>query len=86
VSQPADPLRSDGEAGDGLPPEDVLEAPAQPVMDRAPDRGESTGDPRVDAAVARLAELDERPTAEHVEVYDDVHRRLQDALSRLDGS
>jgi len=38
----------------------------------------------VDAAVERLAELDERPVSEHVAVYDEVHRLLQDALAALD--
>jgi len=42
------------------------------------------GDPRVDAAVARLADLDDRPVAEHVEVFEDVQRRLQEALAGLD--
>jgi hypothetical protein len=42
---------------------------------------EPTGDPRVDAAVAGLAELGARPVAEHVEVYEDVHRRLQELLA-----
>ncbi len=40
-----------------------------------------TGDPRVAAAVERLDTLGERPPAEHVEVYEDVHRVLQDALA-----
>ena len=38
----------------------------------------------VDAAVERLAEVDERPVSEHVAVYDEVHRLLQDALAALD--
>ena len=42
---------------------------------------EITGDARVDAATARLEEVPDLPTADHVAVYDDVHRRLQDALS-----
>jgi hypothetical protein len=45
----------------------------------------STGDARVDFAVARLDELDSRPTDEHVQVFDDVHRRLQDALDGDEG-
>ncbi|MFA1537561.1 hypothetical protein [Actinomadura monticuli] len=40
-----------------------------------------TGDPRVDAAVARLAELGGRPVSEHVELYEDVHRGLQELLA-----
>jgi len=38
----------------------------------------------VEAAVARLDELDGRPVSEHVAVLDDVHRALQDALATLD--
>jgi hypothetical protein len=43
-----------------------------------------TGDARVDAATARLDEVAELPTSDHVSVYDDVHRRLQDALADAD--
>lgn len=43
-----------------------------------------TGDSRVDAASARLSEVLELPTSDHVAVYDDVHRRLQDALADAD--
>lgn len=42
---------------------------------------EVTGDARVDAATARLGDLADLPTADHVGIYDDVHRRLQDALA-----
>ncbi|HET7902821.1 MAG TPA: hypothetical protein VFL59_16670 [Candidatus Nanopelagicales bacterium] len=42
---------------------------------------EVTGDARVDAATARLDEVPDLPTGDHVAVYEDVHRRLQDALS-----
>ena len=34
---------------------------------------------------AALLTLDERPLGEHVEVFDGVHRALQDALASLDG-
>jgi hypothetical protein len=44
----------------------------------------TTGDARVDAATARLEEIPDLPTPDHVAVYDDVHRRLQDALSDAD--
>jgi hypothetical protein len=43
-----------------------------------------TGDERVDAALARLADLDELPLAAQVTVFDDVHRLLQDALTATD--
>lgn len=38
----------------------------------------------VETALARLEELTERPVTEHVAVYDEVHRLLQDALAALD--
>jgi broad specificity phosphatase PhoE len=44
---------------------------------------EPTGDADVDAALERLAEIPERATPEHAEVYEDVHRRLQAALADL---
>ncbi len=40
--------------------------------------------PAVVAALSRLDGLEDRPTAEHVEVFDEVHRLLQDALATLD--
>ena len=43
----------------------------------------NTADPRVDDAVARLAELRDLPTADHVSVYEDIHSRLNDALADL---
>ncbi len=44
----------------------------------------TTGEARVDAATARLEEIAGLPTVEHVEVYEDVHRRLQGALADAD--
>jgi hypothetical protein len=40
----------------------------------------------VETALARLEELADRPVTEHVAVYDEVHRLLQDALAALDES
>jgi hypothetical protein len=45
---------------------------------------ESTGVPAVDAAAKRLAELDEASVEDHVEIYEDVHRQLQEGLADLD--
>ncbi|HTW02811.1 MAG TPA: hypothetical protein VMF87_21075 [Streptosporangiaceae bacterium] len=45
---------------------------------------EATGEPRVDAALARLDELAGRPVTEHRAVFEDVHRRLRDVLGELD--
>lgn len=56
---------------------------ASPVPD-APGRRPATGEPRVDAALARLDELAGRPVTEHRAVFEDVHRRLRDVLGELD--
>jgi len=45
---------------------------------------QATGDARVDSAVARLSELADLPVAEHVAVFEDIHRRLQEALVTID--
>ncbi|MFJ9691318.1 hypothetical protein [Kitasatospora sp. NPDC101183] len=44
----------------------------------------ATGHPGVDAALARLEELDGVPAEAHVPVYEDVHQRLVDTLAALD--
>jgi hypothetical protein len=56
----------------------VEEVPVEDVTGPPDDAG--FGDPRVDDAVARLQELSDRPVGEHAEVFDDIHRRLRDAL------
>jgi hypothetical protein len=48
------------------------------------ERRPATGEPRVDAALARLDELAGRPVTEHRAVFDDVHRRLREVLGELD--
>jgi hypothetical protein len=45
---------------------------------------ESSGDPKVDGALARLGELDLAPLSGHPEIFEDVHRRLQEALAGTD--
>ena len=44
----------------------------------------STGDDRVDAAVAGLSRLPESPAVEHVAALEEVHGRLRDILGELD--
>jgi hypothetical protein len=53
----------------------------EPIPEPAPEPSES-----VRPALDRLADLDALPIHEHVEVYDDVHRRLHAALSDLDAA
>ncbi|MFJ9021532.1 hypothetical protein ACIRPU_16330 [Streptomyces sp. NPDC102259] len=43
-----------------------------------------TGDAEVDALLDRLADADHLAADGHVEVYEDVHRGLRDALTALD--
>ena len=50
-----------------------------------PEAAPDVAGPDVVAATSRqLASLRERPVAEHVQAYGEVHRLLQDALGRLD--
>uniref|UniRef100_UPI001A954959 hypothetical protein n=1 Tax=Actinomadura roseirufa TaxID=2094049 RepID=UPI001A954959 len=60
--------------------------PGEPAEEGEPDLPaapppEPTGDPRVDAALARLGDLAGRSVADHVEVFEDVHQRLQEILA-----
>ncbi|MBY8884650.1 hypothetical protein K7472_07295 [Streptomyces sp. PTM05] len=65
--------------GDAEAPRDAGPAPLGVVL--AP-----TGSAEVDAALERLADADDLPTGSHVEVYEDVHTRLRDALTALDAA
>lgn len=75
------------EVGAGAVPEAVPDAeptydPAAPAplnVDRTP-----SGNADVDAQLGRLADTDHLATDGHVEVYEDVHRGLRDALTALD--
>ena len=71
-----EPVSIDGTAG-----RDGPAVPRRPVVPRA---RPSTGDPRVDDAVARLDDLAELPIGEHLAVFEYVHERLTEALGDLD--
>ncbi|MET9439476.1 hypothetical protein [Streptomyces sp. NPDC006610] len=60
-------------------PEPGPAAPAPLHVPRTP-----TGDAGIDACLERLADADHLATDGHVEVYEDVHRGLRDALTALD--
>ncbi|MCK1819555.1 hypothetical protein MTQ10_08020 [Streptomyces sp. XM83C] len=60
-------------------PDDDPFAPAPLGVPRTP-----TGNADVDAALERLADADHLTTDGHIEVYEDVHRGLRDALTALD--
>ncbi|MGW4888628.1 hypothetical protein [Streptomyces murinus] len=74
--------RAEPPAESHAPPEPAYDpaAPAPLNLPRTP-----TGDAEVDARLARLADADHLATDGHVEVYEDVHRGLRDALTALDG-
>lgn len=40
-----------------------------------------TNDAKVDAATERLKELTDLPVNQHADIFEDVHRRLQETLS-----
>ncbi|MFD7061106.1 hypothetical protein [Streptomyces sp. NPDC059906] len=69
----------ESEPGADTGPGDEPAAPAPLDVPRDP-----TGNAEVDARLARLADADHLATDGHVEVYEDVHRGLRDALTALD--
>ena len=66
----------------GLPPGGNVPGSVSPAV--VPRPRPSTGDPRVDDAVARLDDLAGLPVAEHLAVFEYVHERLTEALGDLD--
>ncbi|MFG1671625.1 hypothetical protein [Streptomyces sp. Y7] len=66
-------------AGPAGEPEHDPAAPAPLHIPRVP-----TGDAEVDAQLERLGDADHLATDGHLEVYEDVHRGLRDALTALD--
>lgn len=65
--------------------EPLTDATHDPVTEPGTDP-QSTGVPAADEARARLSTVDDAPLEEHVDVYEDVHRRLQEGLADLDES
>lgn len=56
-----------------------------PAADSVPARADrESAWPAEQKARARLQAIDEAPLEEHVEVYEDVHQRLQEGLADLD--
>ncbi|WP_369242978.1 hypothetical protein AB5J56_35030 [Streptomyces sp. R21] len=87
---PGEPERTDEAdlpGGPDLPGEPELQsepeydpaAPAPLNVPRTP-----TGNAEVEALLDRLTDADHLATDGHVEVYEDVHRGLRDALTALD--
>jgi hypothetical protein len=53
----------------------------EPEPEREP---EATGVPAADSAMARLRDVETAPLEDHVEIFDDVQRRLHEGLAELD--
>jgi hypothetical protein len=78
---------ADREPDAGLPEGGPAEAgPAEAGSAEARPAGQRpvTGEPRVDAALARLDELPDLPVTEHRAVFEHVHRSLSEVLGELD--
>ena len=80
-----DSVRRSEVAGGSAPTSSM---PADAAPGRIPDApacdAPASEDPRVDDALSRLAELDGMPLAEQVEVFGDIHRRLDGVLADPD--
>ena len=65
-------------------PESVSVAPpyddAESVSTGADVAYDPTGRPDVDAVLDRLTELEGLPPSEHIDIYEDAHRRLHETL------
>ncbi|MEQ8142047.1 hypothetical protein [Streptomyces sp. OP7] len=91
VPQVADTEPDAGAPGDGQHGPAEPERTAPPPQDDGPAGPAPLGVPRtptgraeIDAHVERLADADHLTTDGHLEVYEDVHRGLRDALTALD--
>jgi hypothetical protein len=78
-------METESDTADGPFPEPGEESwePEEESWEPAGSRA-ATGEPRVDAALARLDELAGRPVTEHRPIFEDVHSRLRDVLGELD--
>ncbi|WP_416980610.1 hypothetical protein [Streptomyces sp. T028] len=78
-SEPAPDPVNEAASASVVEPEYDPAAPAPLAVPRTP-----TGNAEVDAQLDRLADADHLATDGHLEVYEDVHRGLRDALTALD--
>lgn len=66
-------------------PQAAVEQDADQSSTAADPTGEQTGNPAVDQVLSRLAELDEIPIDQHVEVFESAHGSLRRALDGAEG-
>lgn len=64
----------------------MTEMPDEQLPLAVPTSWTPTGDVRIDSAVELLASIRELPLQEHQAVYEDLHRRLQQALADATGA
>jgi|SRR5215472_6116619 len=72
-----------GSPGPERPAEDADAAAAGETASTGAGETASTGEPRVDAAIGPLTELDDLPVSEHPAVYERVHEQLVEVLGEL---
>ena len=86
--EPVEPQAAEVEPGaaEAEPAADEVRAEAYDPVGPAPLAVERTptGDAEVDGLLRRLGDADHLATDGHIEVYEDVHRGLRDALTALD--
>ncbi len=71
--EPTNGEPTDGEPTDGEPTDGE---PTRPTV--------TTGEPRVDEALSRLANLPDQPDVKHVEAFEYAYQRLHSLLDELD--
>ncbi|MEE1735142.1 hypothetical protein PUR49_01065 [Streptomyces sp. BE147] len=79
ASTPGEPPAAPAPAAPAAEPPCEPGGPAPIGVGRTP-----TGSADVDAQLERLADADHLPADGHIDVYEDVHRGLRDALTSLD--
>jgi len=88
VSEPAPaseqaPASETASASETAPASETAARSDAEESDASQETRQATGEPRVDAALGRLGELDELQVSEHPRVYERVHEQLVDVLGEL---
>ncbi len=67
----------------GAEPSETAEPSAPSEPSELAEAAETTGDPRVDAALRGLARLDDASVTEHPQVFESIHGALAEVLGEL---
>jgi hypothetical protein len=77
--------QADGQAAQHARPEAPDDVPeGRSASETPPEPVATTGEPRVDAALALLDRLPELPVSEHAELFEQVHAQLSEVFGDLD--